>query len=59
MGTWKTLGVRKGLDRIALVLLRADWDVGCLETWKEGRLEIGKSEEMWNDTKARFWHYKI
>lgn len=42
LGTWKTLGVRKGLDRIALVILRADWDIGCLETWEEGRLAIGK-----------------
>lgn len=29
---WKTLGIRKGLDRMALVLLRLDWAIGSLET---------------------------
>lgn len=47
---------RKCLDRIVLIQLRADWDIGYLETWKEGILKIGKrvKKEMWKDTKDRF-----
>lgn len=53
------MGIR-GLDRLALALLRADWDIGCLETWKEGILEIGErvKKELWKDTKDRFCSFQ-